>query len=343
MSGGAAASAVAGRRPRWPRPPGRRPGSNRSRTRSTASWPVTASPIAATTQSPTWQPRSTPPRTCWPTWTAPTRCRRPPGPVLPRRHLRHAGRSRRQRVGQRGTGQRELPELGIGAGCAAAASAAIMATADHRVPPDFSPTTAVVLDADLAILAAEPARYEAYVTGVRAEYAHVDDEGWRTGRAAVVAAFLHRPVIFVTAPMHAREHRARANLSAELSRLRAGGLNPVSPAAWAAWAQRPAGPSAARQPSAVRPAALPARGAAGRAAGRRVDGRGQLVAGGVRRRRRRRSRRRGGRRRGRRRRRSRRRGGRRRGRRRRSGLRRGGRRRGRRRRSGRAARAGGRG
>ena len=110
----------------------------------------------------------------------------------------------------------------MGAGCAAAATAAIMATADHRLPPDRSPTTAVVLDADLAILAAEPARYEAYVTGVRAEYAHVDDEGWRTGRAAVLAAFLDRPVIFVTAPMHASEHRARANLSAELSRLRAG-------------------------------------------------------------------------------------------------------------------------
>jgi predicted metal-dependent HD superfamily phosphohydrolase len=118
--------------------------------------------------------------------------------------------------------ERELAELGLGAGCAAAASAAIMATADHRLPPDRSPTTAVVLDADLAILAAEPARYEAYVIGVRAEYAHVDDEGWRTGRAAVLAAFLDRAVIFVTAPMEEREHRARANLAAELSRLRAG-------------------------------------------------------------------------------------------------------------------------
>ena len=65
------------------------------------------------------------------------------------------------------------------------------------------------------------------MTGVRAEYAHVDDEGWRTGRAAVLAAFLDRPVIFVTAPMQASEHRARANLAAELSRLRAG-AEPVS-------------------------------------------------------------------------------------------------------------------
>jgi predicted metal-dependent HD superfamily phosphohydrolase len=119
--------------------------------------------------------------------------------------------------------EHELAELGVAQACRDAASASIVATADHRLPPEPSPTAAVVLDADLAILAAEPARYEAYVTGVRAEYAHVDDAGWRTGRAAVLTAFLDRPALFVTAPMHASEHRARANLSAELSGLRAGG------------------------------------------------------------------------------------------------------------------------
>ena len=118
--------------------------------------------------------------------------------------------------------ERTLPDLGVGAGCVAAASAAILATADHRLPPDGSPTTAVVLDADLAILAAEPARYEAYVAGVRAEYPHVDDEAWRTGRTAVLTAFLDRPALFATAPMQAHERRARANLSAERSRLRPG-------------------------------------------------------------------------------------------------------------------------
>jgi predicted metal-dependent HD superfamily phosphohydrolase len=119
--------------------------------------------------------------------------------------------------------ERELAALGVGASCVDAACAAIMATADHVLPPGASPTAAIVLDADLAILAAEPARYDAYATGVRAEYAHVDDAAWRTGRAAVLVAFLDRPTVFVTAPMRSRESRARANLSAELSRLRAGG------------------------------------------------------------------------------------------------------------------------
>ena len=81
--------------------------------------------------------------------------------------------------------------------------------------------TAVVLDADLAILAAEPSRYQACATGVRAEYAHVDDAPWRTGRTTVLRAFLERPAIYLTAPMQRQEHRARANLAAELSSLAA--------------------------------------------------------------------------------------------------------------------------
>jgi predicted metal-dependent HD superfamily phosphohydrolase len=78
----------------------------------------------------------------------------------------------------------------------------------------------ILLDADLAILGAEPADYRAYVTGVRAEYAHVDDDAWRVGRAAVLRSFLDRPAIYRTTSMQAaRERRARANLSAELADL----------------------------------------------------------------------------------------------------------------------------
>ena len=113
-----------------------------------------------------------------------------------------------------------LAELRVGPSCVDAATRAIAATAGHRVPAGEDATTAVVVDADLAILAAEPARYEAYVTGVRAEYSHLDDRAWRIGRAAVLAAFLDRPAIFTTAPMYAHEARARANLAAELALLR---------------------------------------------------------------------------------------------------------------------------
>ena len=74
-------------------------------------------------------------------------------------------------------------------------------------------------DADLAVLAADPATYTAYAIGVRAEYAHIDEAGWRTGRAAVLRAFLARPVLFHTAAMAGRDAAARANLTAELASL----------------------------------------------------------------------------------------------------------------------------
>ena len=43
-----------------------------------------------------------------------------------------------------------------------------------------------LIAADLAILTSDRARYERYVRDVRAEYAHVDDDAWRAGRAAVL-------------------------------------------------------------------------------------------------------------------------------------------------------------
>ncbi|MEO5901289.1 MAG: metal-dependent phosphohydrolase [Ilumatobacteraceae bacterium] len=82
---------------------------------------------------------------------------------------------------------------------------------------------AVLLDADLAILGASPAEYRAYVSGVRAEYAHVAPDAWRTGRAAILRSFLDRPNIYSTPTMHtAREHLARANLAAEVLDLEGG-------------------------------------------------------------------------------------------------------------------------
>jgi predicted metal-dependent HD superfamily phosphohydrolase len=98
-------------------------------------------------------------------------------------------------------------------------AALIELTAGH-VAPDTDLGADILLDADLAILGAEPADYRAYVTGVRAEYAHVDDDAWRVGRAAVLRSFLERPAIYRTTSMQAaRERRARANLSAELADL----------------------------------------------------------------------------------------------------------------------------
>ena len=81
--------------------------------------------------------------------------------------------------------------------------------------------SANVATADLAILGASSDTYAAYVADVRAEYAHVHDDEWRTGRADVVGTFLERERIYATVAGSERwESAARANLAAEVEELR---------------------------------------------------------------------------------------------------------------------------
>ena len=99
--------------------------------------------------------------------------------------------------------------------------AAMIEATEHGAAASIDPSgdTAVLLDADLAVLGADPAGYAAYVSGVRAEYRHLDDDEWRSGRTSVLQEFLERPTIFVTDAGRARwEQRARANITAELAR-----------------------------------------------------------------------------------------------------------------------------
>jgi predicted metal-dependent HD superfamily phosphohydrolase len=101
--------------------------------------------------------------------------------------------------------------------------ALVLATASHVDAVDPTDETAILLDSDLAILGADPLTYQGYVTGVRAEYFFVDDEHWRVGRGRVLRHFLDSPRLFATEHMHAElEHRARANIEAELAALRPG-------------------------------------------------------------------------------------------------------------------------
>jgi predicted metal-dependent HD superfamily phosphohydrolase len=85
-----------------------------------------------------------------------------------------------------------------------------------------APDEVVLCDADLAILAADPAAYSAYVNGVRAEYAHVAEPDWRVGRAGVLRALLDRAALFHTPALRRHEPTARANITAELTTLTAG-------------------------------------------------------------------------------------------------------------------------
>ena len=114
--------------------------------------------------------------------------------------------------------RRDLASVGWDADAVERVVSMIEAT-EHGVT-DAEGDTAVLLDADLAILGADPAGYSTYVTGGRAEYRHVADDEWRSGRAAVLEGFLDRPTIYSTPTARDRwETRARANLAAELAGL----------------------------------------------------------------------------------------------------------------------------
>ena len=114
--------------------------------------------------------------------------------------------------------ERVLAELGWPADRRLAVGAMVRATSAHGAADDID--TAVLLDADLAVLGAEPAAYQAYVTGVRAEYAHVDPSAWRVGRGQVLRDLLARRPLYATAAGRARwESRAAANMTAELASL----------------------------------------------------------------------------------------------------------------------------
>lgn len=93
-------------------------------------------------------------------------------------------------------------------------------TATHDPAPDDH-AGQVISDADLAILAADPARYADYADGVRRDYAFVPDADFRAGRRAVLEELVARDALFRTE--HARrewEPRARENLAREIETLR---------------------------------------------------------------------------------------------------------------------------
>jgi predicted metal-dependent HD superfamily phosphohydrolase len=118
--------------------------------------------------------------------------------------------------------RRALTELGWPDDAIEEVAAMIAATAEHG--PVDDETTAVLLAADLGVLAADPAGYGDYVRGVRREYAHLDDAAWTAGRTAFVRSTLARDHIFpALLALDGWERRARANLTAELAASVSGG------------------------------------------------------------------------------------------------------------------------
>jgi predicted metal-dependent HD superfamily phosphohydrolase len=107
---------------------------------------------------------------------------------------------------------------GLPAELGARVAALILATRHDGAT--LSGDAAVVADVDLAILGASYEAFDRYEAAIRAEYASVPDATFRAGRARIVRAFLARPAIYATQPLHdALELRARENLVRSLVRL----------------------------------------------------------------------------------------------------------------------------
>lgn len=82
---------------------------------------------------------------------------------------------------------------------------------------------AVLSDADLAVLGADPETYDTYAADVRHEFAHVPGERFVAGRVAALEGLLERRSVFFTrAGRDMWEKQAHANLNRELGMLRAG-------------------------------------------------------------------------------------------------------------------------
>lgn len=101
-----------------------------------------------------------------------------------------------------------------------ALSALILETR-HVAAASVSADAAVVRDADLAILAADEAVFDAYERAVRSEYAMLPAQQFNAGRARILTDFASRRPLFFTPEGQAWEPRARANLARSLARLEA--------------------------------------------------------------------------------------------------------------------------
>ncbi|MFC6706024.1 hypothetical protein [Flexivirga alba] len=98
----------------------------------------------------------------------------------------------------------------------------ILLTIDHgtQVPGALAD---VFTDADLAILAATPARFGEYCRQIRVEYEHVPAAAYATGRSEILAALVDRPEVYRTQFARATwTAHARDNVAREVARLSLG-------------------------------------------------------------------------------------------------------------------------
>jgi predicted metal-dependent HD superfamily phosphohydrolase len=111
-----------------------------------------------------------------------------------------------------------LGALGLPGGLRDEVSRLILLTKTHDVRADDD-AGRLLVDADLAVLGAEPAAYDQYARAIRKEYAWVSEEHYRAGRRKVLEGFLRRGRIYSTPAFARLEAPARANLAREIAAL----------------------------------------------------------------------------------------------------------------------------
>lgn len=111
-----------------------------------------------------------------------------------------------------------LLSMGASANAACRVHALVMVTRHNALPNSLDEQ--ILVDIDLSILAATPARFAEYEIQVRAEYAWVPEETYRSKRAAILQSFLDRESIYNTAHIKAsHEANARRNLADSIAKL----------------------------------------------------------------------------------------------------------------------------
>jgi predicted metal-dependent HD superfamily phosphohydrolase len=96
--------------------------------------------------------------------------------------------------------------------------ALVMVTKHNAIPTDTD--SKLLVDIDLSILGAEPARFDEYERQIRAEYAWVEEELFRTERRRILEQLIARPRLFNSEHFFLRcESQARSNLQRSLDAL----------------------------------------------------------------------------------------------------------------------------
>jgi predicted metal-dependent HD superfamily phosphohydrolase len=111
-----------------------------------------------------------------------------------------------------------LNDAGASGDAVVRVQALIMATRHDRAAATAD--ARLVVDIDLAILGAAPARFAEYERQIRDEYAHVAELVFRAKRAEILRGFLLREPLFATPAFAARfEVAAKTNLEAAVTSL----------------------------------------------------------------------------------------------------------------------------